>query len=145
MQKLPAGRHSSLWSDGTKAFLRLARRKHRARGSLLRRTCQCQRRGATFCVTHRIAALNTSVGKRLSDRSPYEVLRDFRNDLGDLKVPDATKVGLKAFRGGKATSMAAEGDTLAAILECGEWRSTALLKYISETEIDRKRFLAQSL
>ena len=45
---------------------------------------------------------------------------------------------------GKATAMAAAGETLAAILEAGEWRSHAFLRYISETELDKKRLLQQS-
>ena len=37
--------------------------------------------------------------------------------------------------------MAASGETLAVILQAGEWRSAALLRYISETELDRKALL----
>ena len=71
----------------------------------------------------------------------WEVTKSFRSDLAALNVPDAAKYGLKAFRSGKATQMAADGSTLSSILEYGEWKSAALLRYISETEVDRTRFL----
>ena len=39
---------------------------------------------------------------------------------------------------GRATQMAIDGDGLASILQAGEWSSPALLKYISETDLDKK-------
>ena len=143
--RLPVGRHSGLWASKDAAHLDLARRKHRPKGSRLQQACSCKKYGATFCVLYRIHMLKAAYGQRLSERTSYEVLRDFRSDLIELKVPRAAKYGLKSFRAGKATHMAASGETLSAILECGEWRSSALLKYISETEIDKSRFLAQTL
>ena len=84
-------------------------------------------------------------GRVVSTRTAYEVLRDFRDDLGACRVRDAERFNLKSFRAGCATDLAASGSTLASILEAGEWRSSALLKYISETEIDKYQFVRREL
>ena len=112
----------------TRSQDRLARRKHRSQGSFLQRPRTCSSLGATFCVVHRLLQLSAVQGKKISDRTAYEVQRDFRDDCESCHIPEAKKRTLKSFRSGKATDMAARGDTLASILECGEWRSCALLK-----------------
>ena len=81
----------------------------------------------------------------MCERSPYEVRRDLRRDLNALGVPRASEFNLKCFREGHATHMAKCGSTLPAILEAGEWKSAALLKYISETDIDKHRFISTML
>ena len=37
--------------------------------------------------------------------------------------------------------MAAEGDSLAEIMNAGEWRSSALLAYVNESAVDSQRFV----
>ena len=80
-------------------------------------------------------------GQRLCPRSTYECTRDLRSDLQQLNVDRAKSYTLKSFKAGKATDMAQRGESLAAILQAGEWRSSALLRYISESELDKKAFL----
>ena len=41
-----------------------------------------------------------------------------------------------AFRAGRATAMAAEGANMAAIMQAGEWRSMAALRYIDSDQVD---------
>ena len=84
-------------------------------------------------------------GTAVSHRTAYEVLRDFRDDLGMCGIKDYARFTLKAFRAGCATDLAASGSSLPSILEAGEWRSSALLKYISETEIDKFQFVRREL
>ena len=72
----------------------------------------------------------------------YEAAKRFRARLSTVGTEKAPKFGFKDFRAGRATAMAGAGETLAAILQAGEWRSAALLRYISETELDRKALLA---
>ena len=139
--RLPPSRHSALFVHNLVAGLRLARRKHRAQGSFLQRPCTCSVHGPKFCVVHRLLAWTMVKGERVSVRSSYEVQKEFREDCASCGLPGAQRRTLKSFRAGKATAMAARGDSLAAILECGEWRSCALLKYISETEVDKQQFL----
>ena len=71
--------------------------------------------------------------------------KSLRGHLAQLGVESAERFTLKPFRVGKATAMAAAGETLAAILAAGEWRSSAFLKYISESELDRQRLLEDAI
>ena len=98
-----------------------------------------------MCAMHRWKASPGQVGERITQRTAYEAVRDLRCDLRELQIPNANAFTLKAFRAGRATEMANSGDGLAAILQAGEWSSPALLKYISETELDKKKFLASAL
>ena len=144
-ERLPLGRHSALWVQGDCAFLRLAKRKHRPFGSLLRRPCRCDTWGKSLCVVHRLLQVKLVRGVRLFSRSAYERLRDFKLDLAALQTPNAQSYGLRAFRAGCATWLAEKGEPLWSIWQLGEWRSSAFLRYISETEIDRKRFLSAAI
>jgi len=54
-----------------------------------------------------------------------QALSALKRVLGELGVPIAAAVSFKAFRAGKATSMACSGYTLAQMLNAGEWRSSA--------------------
>ena len=145
IKRLPPGRHSAVVAFGKVLGLRLNKRKHRQAGSFLQSPCICKESGAVFCVFHRVVACFGSCGTRLSVRTSYEVLKEFRSDLAACNVSNAMTYTLKAFRSGCATDMASKGESLAAILMAGEWRSSALLKYISETELDKQKFLCDAL
>ena len=95
-----------------------------------------------MCALHRIQSLQMTPGARLCEITAYEAAKLFRTRLAAVGIAKAQKFGFKAFRAGRATAMAAAGEPLAAILQAGEWRSAALLRYISETELDRKALLA---
>ena len=58
-----------------------------------------------------------------------------------LKVPEAEKITLKAFRAGKEIQMARDGDNLALILVAGEWKSASFARYADVEKIDEKREL----
>ena len=92
-------------------------------------------------MVHRFAELTGTTGDLLSERSGNQVQKDLRTDLGLLAVPDAQRFTLKAFRAGKVSHMAAVGDSLAIALAAGEWRSSAFLHNVSETDVDKYRIL----
>ena len=114
-------------------------------GSTLCRPCVCSSQGASFCVVHRFLQHGFTVGERLWHLPAYETQKLLRTLLEQLQVPRATAYTLKAFRAGKATTLALEGAGIAAILAAGEWRSQAFLRYVSETEIDKSRALQCAL
>ena len=122
-------------------YIRFARRKHRQSGSLLQRPCVCGSQGRQWCVVHRFLELAGTVGTTWFNDTAYQTQKVLRDSLEGLKIPLASAFTLKSFRAGKATAMAANGDGLAAILQAGEWKSAAFLRYVSETEIDRMRML----
>ena len=72
-------------------------------------------------------------------------LTHMRRLLTLLGTPDAHQCSWKAVRSGRATEMAADGFTLAKILEAGEWRSSAFLRYIDETAADQGQSLRAAL
>ena len=132
-------RHSAVFIDAELCLnVRLQRRKHRPRGSLLRRPCTC-RQDNRFCVVHKLQGLLASkaLGERLFDFTSYQVLKALRQTLGLLGVEGAQAFTLKAFRAGRATAMAAEGANMAAILQAGEWRSWSALRYIDPDQVDQ--------
>jgi hypothetical protein len=64
-------------------------------------------------------------------------LHELKKLLSSLGETRAESLTLKAFRAGKATAMAAAGHGLGAILEAGEWRSKAFLKYVEVDTFDQ--------
>ena len=74
-----------------------------------------------------------------------ETLRGLRRFLTLLRCPDVKSAALKCLRAGKACSLAAEGAELRTILELGEWKSKALLNYLSLESVDEFRLLKSTL
>ena len=66
-------------------------------------------------------------------------------DPGGLVWQPPKKIGWKCYREGKATQMAADGESLGAILTAGEWRSRAFLNCVHETAADALRFLEDTV
>ena len=85
---------------------------------------------------HRLEQLHGTVGTQIFTRSAYDVLKTLRQDLKAIGVQEADQVTLESFRAGKAPDMVANKEPLGKILEFGEWRSSVLLAYISETAVD---------
>ena len=138
-------RHSAVWANRAEGMLhlRLARRKHRPRGSWLVRPCTCSLKrsllgGATYCVVHRMAKYmhNRLVGRRLWDFTAQSFLGSLRRFLKVLKFNQADQLTLKAFRAGKATELAKAGHSLGHILQAGEWRSAAFLRYVDVEQVE---------
>ena len=137
-QTLPPGRHSAVWIESCEGGLdslhiRLARRKHRPQGSLLVRTCACAGASPHCCTVHAVAPLlrNKGAGATLFDLTSSSS----RRMLTLLGRKDANKCILKAFRAGRATSLAAAGSPKGVILAAGEWKSSAFLRYCQADEI----------
>ena len=86
-----------------------------------------------------------AVGQRFTDENAYAAMKAIKGGLETLGVVNWSLYTLKSFRAGRATAMAASGDTLASILQAGEWKSSAFLNYISESEVDRVRMLDHAM
>lgn len=138
-------RHSGLWIVQKQVVcLRLMRRKHRPQGSLLKRACTCATVGPQFCTVHRCLSCLAGkvVGSRLWYITPSTFLAKTRRYLGLLGVANARTFTLKAYRAGKATSMASAGATVGQILMAGEWRSHAFLRYVDTDVVDAAQLLS---
>ena len=141
-QTLPPGRHRAVWIESCEGGLdslhiRLARRKHRPQGSLLVRTCACAGASPHCCTVHAVAQLlrNKHAGATLFDLTSSSFLKAVRRMLTLLGHMDANKCTLKAFRAGRATSLAAAGSPTGVILAAGEWKSFAFFRYCQTDEI----------
>ena len=112
-------------------------------GSYMARKCSCTG-GAVdkLCISHRLKSrlesMETGQGLFIST-SPQFLIR-FRNLLAVLKVPGAASFGFKAFRAGKATDLAKSGCPVHVIMQLGQWRSAAILRYVSPDALDEGAF-----
>ena len=145
---MPQGRHSGLWVDSASHLcLRLARRKNRPQGSLLRRGCTCRTAGRQFCVVHRMQLYlaGKQVAAPIWPFTPATALSAFRRMLVLVDTPQSSQFTLKAFRAGRATTLAAQGKSLGTILQAGEWRSSAFMNYVDTDIVDSAQLLTQTL
>ena len=58
-----------------------------------------------------------------------------------LQVDQRSGFTWKAARAGRATELAAQGMSLAQIMDMGEWQSRAVLAYIDESTVDAAEML----
>ena len=102
---------------------------NRPQGSLLVRTCACAEASPHCCAVHAVAPLlrKKSAGATLFDLTSSSFLKSVRRMLTLLGHGDANRCTLKAFRAGRATSLAAAGSPIGVILAEGEWKSSAFL------------------
>ena len=77
--------------------------------------------------------------------SPLEMLKLIKRYLILLHTPNIAGCSLKMFRAGKACALAADGKSMKVILELGEWRSIAVLKYLNAEAIDEIGLLKATL
>ena len=145
-ERWPARRHSAfLWTEDKSIVWRLASRKNRPRGSLLKRRCRCTVVGAHFCPACRTLLLASTkklrVGDRLFTRTASQMAGCIRAALRILGVEHKAGFTWKAARAGRATELAAQGMPLAQIMDLGEWKSSAILNYIDESAVDAAEML----
>ena len=126
-------------------MLRLASRKNRPRGSVLKRRCRCTVDGAHFCPACRTFLMaftkKLKVGDRLFTRTASQMAGCIRAALRILGLEHKAGFTWKAARSGRATELAAQGMPLAQIMDLGEWKSSAILNYIDESAVDAAEML----
>ena len=145
---MPAERHSGLWVDSANFLcLRLARRKNRPQGSLLRRGCTCRTSSKQMCVVHRLQAhlAKRPLAQPVWSFTSASALATLRRMLVLTGTQESTRFTLKAFRAGRATALAAQGKSLGTILQAGEWRSSAFMSYVDTDVVDNSQLLQQTL
>ena len=144
---LPPDRASGVWiaSDGA-LVVRLRRRKNRPNGSMLKRKCLCNVNAALCppCVMKPLLA-EKEVGERLWFISAHEAVTVLQGLMQKGGRKDWASFTLKTYRASSATSMASEGNSLGTILNAGEWRSAAFLRYVDEEMVDGATMLANTI
>ena len=98
-----------------------------------------------LCVVHVIQRLlrRTGIGCRLFTYSAFSFLKEVQSTLPLLQVPGAGRFTLKAFRAGRATSLAKSGHPIGVILAAGEWKSAAFARYCHAEDLDVSSVLAE--
>ena len=107
----------------------------------------CGQWGSWRCPVHRMRKLlrTKRVGGCLWSFSQSKMLAGLRRLLNLLAVPSASEYTLKTFRAGRATQMAASGSSLGDILIAGEWRSSALARYVDDDHVDAAAVLRTTI
>ena len=127
---LNTGAHSCAFVVKEDLVVRLARRKIKVHGSVLRRGSTC-RGAAWMCPVHVLGAWLDVLPQGCQSFTAVraDVVRaTMRQRLVELGVKGAREYGLQAFRRGHAQDMTVAGCGLKAILDAGGWVSPAFLK-----------------
>ena len=139
LMALGPGRHSCLALCGETMVLRLARRKNKPHGTVLTRKCWCSSSTLT-CPVHAVGQIissmpsNLKVFEGLSAQAVRYTLRDRVRKLG---LCDSQNYNTHDFRRGHARDLAnSKGSTIKQILEMGQWKSSAILKYVDQDELE---------
>jgi hypothetical protein len=143
---LPPACHSGVWIAADKIHIRLRKRKHRASGSWLKRACTCSE-CPLLCGIHFAGqyVMTKPIGEELFGFSQAQFTHAIKRALTLLEIPGASTFSLKAFRAGRATELALKGVPIGKILQAGEWKSSAFLRYIDEDTVDHASFAHEIL
>jgi len=142
---LPAGTHSALVVSESELILRLRARKHRPRGSVLRKKCECASVGGKACalcfMKRHVLETKPRPGDRVFDGKASAFLKTLRRLLILLDIPGGELFTLKAFRAGRASELARGGASWQTLQAAGEWRGMSPLSYVAHAAIDDAAFL----
>ena len=138
-------KQSIIWRDGSDICLRLRTRKNRRQGSgVLRRTCTCAG-GKVTCAVHTLWDdwfEHWPAGEAAwANCTPQFTIKRLREDLGKLApvISEPEKYGTHDVCRGHAEDMRAAGSPLAEILQAGQWKSAAFLRYVNEVATQRQK------
>ena len=127
--------------SGQELILSLPKRKNRRTPSVLRRRCWCQQCEAT-CPVHVLGPYFKALAPGVQpfvEFSPSTALRELRALLEHLRVPNASAYRTHDLRRGHAEDLRINGATLGEILRAGDWKSTAFLMYLDQSQLELDR------
>ena len=103
----------------------------------------CKEFGPHLCPPHRLGPhlARRSAGQPLFLFTTGTFTTTLRRFLSLSLFEDSQKFTLKAFRAGRATEIAAQGNALGTILLGGEWSGSAVLRYVTVDAIEEQSFL----
>jgi hypothetical protein len=144
---LPLGTHSALGMWEGRMVLRLATRKNRPFGSLLRRDCWC----SVCSVTCPVHAIQQWIETFEEGAAPFANITaaaaraELRRRLAVLHIGNPSSYKLHDFRRGHAQDLLEAKAPLYIILQAGEWRSAAFLQYLDSSEVEAGAVLQSHL
>ena len=119
--------------------LRLASRKNRDTGTVMRRSCWCLSCERT-CPVHALWPFfaEKEVGAQpFIGFTPSFALSGLRDMLRQLNIPDAKLYRTHDLRRGHCQDLVDSGSTVAEILRAGQWKSAAFLQYVDMDDLER--------
>ena len=122
---------AAIYSEGSRIYLQLRRRKNKIWGSRLWRECSC-RASRTTCRRHLGHLLKGTVtGAPLFEGiTPARTLDVLREILKRLDVPNAELYRTRDLRRGHTLDLQAAKASLQDMRQDGEWRSSAIASYL---------------
>jgi hypothetical protein len=143
LQRRNGGWHSAVQICARTASIELSSRKNDPQGTVISRSCSC-RSGCNDLLCG-VCSLRAQIDERQAsgsgprdlvfDVSEARALRLIQQLAGELELPRFT---WHSLRRGMAQDLIASGSSLASVLLAGGWRSSAVLRYLSRTELDSK-------
>ena len=118
--------------------LKLAKRKNKPEGSLLKRFCWCGQCKYT-CPVHVLGKYFKQFpdgAKPFARFSAGSALGCLRACLTTAEIPEAKLYRTHDLRRGHARDLQRSGSSLIEILSAGEWRSPAFLKYLDKAQLE---------
>ena len=132
------GEHSVLSLGVNCIYLKLATRKNKQKGSLLKRSCWCKK-SPTTCPVHILGSYIRDMANGcplFQGITKHTALLSLRRRLESLGVVGAHKHRTQDFRRGHAQDLLESGASLREILCAGEWRSPAFLEYLNLEKLE---------
>ena len=132
------GEHSMIYMGVGCLYLKLASRKNRPTGSLMKRTCWCKEDAST-CPVHVLGAHvktmedGVPLFKGFTRWNANFVLRERLRKVG---VENAGDYRTHDLRRGHAQDLVESDAPLKEILRAGEWRSPAYLEYLDIQQLE---------
>jgi hypothetical protein len=131
--------HSCISVTEDELVLRLARRKNKPDGAIIRRSCCCEK-SKHLCPVH---VLGKWMKAQATGNAPFAQFSasfarsELKRRLAKIGIADAEQYVLHDMRRGHAQDLVESGCSLHQILKAGEWVSPAFLKYLDLAKVDR--------
>ena len=127
----------AIYSEGSRTYLQLRRRKNKIWGSRLWRECSCSA-GRTTCPRHlghllRGAAKGEPLFGGITPAKTLDVLREI---LKRLEIPNAEPYRTHDLRRGHTLDLQAARTSLQDMKRGGEWRSSAIASYLDLARLE---------
>ena len=132
------GARSKVEISEAECVITLANRKNRRFPSTLKRTCCCRESGRWLCSVHWLLKLRSThtPNARVFTIDKIYFARRVKELAEHVGVPEASNCGTHSLRRGMAQDIMDMGGSLPALLNAGDWSSSAYLKYLRVSQTD---------
>ena len=132
------GTHSNVQLSGRSCTLKLMKHKNRQYPTAMVRECCCEEMGKLLCSVHWLKYLHDRAthGGRVFALTTSGFAAKLKELAAAAGVQDAHRCGTHSLRRGMAQDILDLGGSLPALLNAGDWTSSAYLKYLRVSQTD---------